>query len=307
MKTPPEGLLRVENSTLDGCWGNTLTLEPRPLRGGVERLVVIIDSSPSMDGWKLYQAKRLGEALARLAGLLGVGRVDAYSFCRSARPLASGPPGEAAVGLASAKVCPGTNLAEALRLAYAQGGSAGVVVVTDARASVGPRRPESIAEHALRGSGEPRGRVVIVLVGGDADEDLAGEVAGILGAPVYRVESLGAHDVAAVALHSGLAAAVPARVLLGLPAWAELEVHGGSRGYRRSGGWAELDVLQAAVEGGRVVATVKSTLSDCGGELKIPILVSALKASRGSVVEEGLGGVFVDAKFNAIKGTGGFD
>jgi hypothetical protein len=298
-----EEAISVRNVSLGKCYSNLLVLDVKPTRGLASSLVVIVDSSPSMNGRKMHVAKVLGESLIRLAGLLGISKVDVYSFCRELQELGSGTPQEALDAIKTIKLCVGTNLFEALSKAYSENENTGVVIITDGRPSVGPKRPEKILNSLLKLVSRRdllNRKIVIALVGEDADKEIAEKIVNALGGFVYKARKLESRDVALIALYAGLADVIPAKIAVGLPAWATIEAYNIT--YKKlNNGWLEFNVLEHALTGRTIVMNIKSNLDECGEDLMIPMLGISLKLVEHEVVESETIRKFVKLRFRPIN------
>ncbi len=297
-----ENVLDVMNISLSKCINNVLVFRVKPIQGPIDKLVLILDSSPSMNGRKLYVAKRLGERLIRLAESLNVGKVHVSAFCGRLHELGSGRPEEALELLESVKTCVGTNLAEAFNIAYSEGKNTGVILITDGRPSVGPKSPEGIL---ARLSKEPRPksinerRVVVTLLGEDANQELAKKIVEALGGFVYKVLVPEARDAAFIALYAGLADAIPNKIAIGIPAWANVKVFDHDY-HKKNGEWIEIDVLDSALSSRTIAIAVESNLLECGEDIVLPLTVTTLRLVDHEIVEKETSQRFVEVKFKPI-------
>lgn len=162
-------------------------------------LVIVIDRSGSMEGWKLDAAKEAAQALT--GQLTERDRVSVVTFDDRAElhlaPRRAGDAAALAEAIESVAIRGGTNLHAGLSLAFAQaeptasaqeaGRMQRVVLLTDERPNVGPTDAGSFLE--LVGANAARGvGLTIIGVGLDLGAELADRMAQVEGAAMHYLE-----------------------------------------------------------------------------------------------------------------------
>lgn len=235
-------------------------------------LAIALDVSPSMDGERIFFAKH---ALVSLLDRLDPGdSVAIIAFCRKAS-IVYGPKTiesgddivEAKKTVARLKLCPGTNIAEALeastgvaRRMAGEGRVARVIFLTDGQPTVGEKRAEKIVERLYRALGEEEIPIIAIGIGGEYNEALLLEIAEATNGTLEHISDLLELDkfMAREAMKAARVAAKDLQLIINHPPWLKVEVYG--RKYRRQEGQILVDL--GYLSSGEVV--------DVGGILEAP-------------------------------------
>jgi len=239
-------------------------------------LAVALDVSPSMDGERIFFAKY---ALINLLDRLEPGdSIAIIAFCRRAS-LVYGPKTiesgddviEAKRLVARLKLCPGTNIADALeasigvaRKMAGEGGVARVIFLTDGQPTVGEKKPEKILERLYKALGEEEIPVIAIGIGREYNESLLLEIAEATNGTLEHISDLLELDkfIAQEAMKAAQVTAKNVQLIINHPPWARVEVYG--RRYRRQEGQTIVDI--GYLSSGEVV--------DVGGVIEAPPTVS---------------------------------
>jgi hypothetical protein len=280
-------LTSVAPASVEGAGGRVagyLILLARPrVRPG--RLLIVMDTSPSMDGEPLYYAR---SALSLLARAVGPRRVGLVTFC--SKPRVMGPEelgDEPWAVVRRARICPGTNLARLLKtLDSIIDEYDSTVIVTDAQPTLGPRKPEKLASIASGLAG--RGRIVLVPAGENYDataaEAIAGASGAIIGPPLSSPWQPAAYMLAA----SGIGGRVVAEVAVAHPPWLSVEAPGA--GEARDG-WTVIPAARFSLDGEPLPLIIKPSpagLSDAkelGERVALPVALHLLDPAPEGVRE----------------------
>ncbi|MEB2835766.1 MAG: VWA domain-containing protein [Desulfurococcales archaeon] len=245
-------------------------------------LAVAIDVSPSMDGERIFFAKY---ALINLLDKLEPGdTIAVIAFCRRAtvvygpKTIESGDDiMEAKRVVARLKLCPGTNIADALEKSVAvakemvqKGGVARVIFLTDGQPTVGEKKPEKIIERLYRALGEEEIPIVAIGIGREYNEALLLEIAESTNGSLEHISDLLELDkfIAQEAMKAAQVVAKNVQLTLRHPHWLKVEVYG--RKHRTIRDQTIIDI--GYLSSGEVI--------DVGGAFRVPE-----EAREDSVIE----------------------
>ncbi len=235
-------------------------------------LAVALDVSPSMDGERIFFAKY---ALINLLDKLEPGdSIALIAFCRRAN-VVYGPKTiesgddilEAKRVVARLKLCPGTNIAEALEASVAtakemasKGGIARIIFLTDGQPTVGEKKPEKILDKLYKALGEEEIPIVAIGIGKEYNERLLLDIVEATNGNLEHISDLLELDkfIAQEAMKAAQVVAKNLQLIIRHPQWLEVNVYG--RKHRRIDGQTIIDV--GYLSSGEVV--------DIGGSLKAP-------------------------------------
>jgi hypothetical protein len=287
--------LNIENVSLNKCI-NVFIIQPKTTRGLIKRLIIMLDASPSMEGSKFYIAKLLSERLARIASSIGI-NVEFYTFCRKIQRHKTG--GEDLLEkIRSTKICPGTNIAEVIKLVNSFNSNDGIIILTDGRPSVGPKSLDSILKYVGfdKSKARQQERLVFTLIGNDANVELISGIAKYIGGVVYRISDGGSSDLANITLLAGLRPMIAKSIIIGIPAWAEVKVYG-AKHKKLSNGWIEIDVLSKVVNDEPITIMLRSMLEDCNDSLTLPIISTVLATEGLRIIEKEIPQGYIEVRF----------
>jgi Ca-activated chloride channel family protein len=235
-------------------------------------LAVALDVSPSMDGERIFFAKY---ALINLLDKLDPGdSIAIIAFCRRAnvvygpKTIESGDDViEAKRTVARLKLCPGTNIADALETSVEvaknmakEGGVARIIFLTDGQPTVGEKKTEKIVERLYKALGEEEIPVIAIGIGKEYNETLLLEIAEATNGSLEHISDLLELDkfIAQEAMKAAQVVAKNVQLIINHPPWVKVEIYG--RKYRRQEGQTIVDI--GYLSSGEVV--------DIGGVIEAP-------------------------------------
>ena len=270
MSLEGEGALIREASTgraSDGEQAFVIILERPQVKPA--RILLVLDSSPSVDGASIYHAKTALATLARLARAQG-SSVGSAAFCGKFHMLEGDDPAEA---LLEAKVCPGTNIGGLLQALEGLANDYDVAVVaTDANPTVGPKKAGKLARIAERLGGTGL-RVVFLPVGRDVNYEVLEAVPGASKAAATPILGDPWEAAAHALVAAGLSRRVVMEVALGHPSWVEVEAPGARRGRE---GWTHIPAARFALEHVPLPVILRASRRQ-GETVGVPVALHILK------------------------------
>ncbi len=274
MSLESEGALIREASTSqagDGEQAFIIILE-RPQVKPV-RILLVLDTSPSVDGAPIYHAKTTLAALARLARAQG-SSVGSAAFCGRFHMLEGDNPVEA---LLEAKVCPGTNIGGLLQALEGLANNYDVAVVaTDANPTVGPKKTVKLARIAERLDGTGL-RVVFLPIGRNINREVLEAISNASNAIATPVLGDPWEAAAHALVAAGLSIRVIMEVALGHPSWVEVEAPGARRGRE---GWTHIPAARFALESVPLPVILRASRRQ-GETVGVPVALHILKHKDG--------------------------